>query len=105
MAEGEERTVVTPQETLALIRAHVEGGGPPPPELVEGRAAERFGWTWDQLDGQDYARTVRTVAVMNALDGYQRVMQALKAHRLDVPTDHDWAMYRLVSGDGDADNG
>jgi hypothetical protein len=42
---------------------------------------------------------------MNALDGYQRVMQALKAHRLDAPGDHDWAMYRLVTGDGDAANG
>ena len=105
MVQGAERTICAPKSTLDEIRDHVEGNGPAPAELLEGRTAERFGWTWEELDRQDYARTVRTVAVMNAFDGFQRVMQALKAHRLDVPTDHDWAMYRLVSGGGDATDG
>jgi hypothetical protein len=73
--------------------------------LIEVRSAERFGWTWDELDQQDYARTVRAVAVMNAVDGYQRVIEATKAHRLDTPSSHDWAMYRLVVGGSDDADG
>jgi hypothetical protein len=95
----------SPKSTLEQIRAHVEFGDPAPPELIEGRVAERFGWTWDELDRQDYPRTVRTIAVVNAVDGYQRVMDATKAHRLDAPSEHDWAMYRLVVGVDDATDG
>jgi hypothetical protein len=45
------------------------------------------------------------VAVMNAVDGYQRVIEATKAHRLDTPSSHDWAMYRLVVGGSDGADG
>ena len=72
---------------------------------MEGRAAEKFGWTWDELDRQDYARTVRTMAVVAAIDGYQRVVEATRAHRMDALTGHDWAMYKLVVGGGDAPDG
>jgi hypothetical protein len=105
VAEGAERTFCAPKSTLEQVRNFVESGGPPPPELIEGRTAERFGWTWDELDQQDYCRTVRTIGVMNVVDGYQRVMAALKAHQLDAPSEHDWEMYKLVAGVDHADNG
>ena len=105
MVQGPQRAIGAPKSTLEQIRAYVAGDGSAPPELIEVRSLERFGWTWDELDRQDYARTVRAVAVMNAVDGYQRVIDATRAHRLDVPSAHDWAMYKLVVGGGDAADG
>jgi len=78
------------------LREYVEGEGPPPDDLVEGRLVERFGWTFDELDGQDEGRVLRTVSVLNLADGYMRVMRAIEKHRPLSAPPGDWEMYKQI---------
>lgn len=63
---------------------------------------DRFGWTFDQLDEQDEGRAVRAVSLLNMMELYSDVMNAVKSHKPDSVSPRHWEIYKLIhSANGD----
>jgi len=57
---------------------------------------DRFGWTFDQLDKQDEGRAVRAVSLLNMMEMYSDVLNAVGAHRPDSVSARHWEIYKLI---------
>jgi len=79
------------------LRKYLDGEAGPPPDLIEAKIVEKFGWTWDQLDGQDETRTHRALAYLNLAAGYRMVMDALDRHAITNVPGPTWEAYKLIS--------
>ncbi len=64
---------------MAAIGDYADGVGPAPEELVDDFLAQRYGWTFSQLDDEDMSRVLPAVAASNIYAAYSRVMPALDA--------------------------
>lgn len=66
--------------------------------------AERFGWTWDELDEQDMSRVIPAVAASNIHAAVRRVHHWLeeapkalaKKYELPQPSDDDMRTWTMV---------
>lgn len=81
---------------LVALKRHADSGTSPPDDLLEGRIAERFGWTFSQLDAEDYGRVLRAVQMLNMDAMYRDIEKAMRMHNFDVLTPAHWETYRLM---------
>lgn len=90
------RTVRSVKKRLAALHAYIEDGGPVPDELLDGRIAERFGWTFVELDEQEYPRVIRAVGMMNLVDSYELVIRLMDSHRMEAIPKSAWQAYKMI---------
>lgn len=96
MVRSASAKIVRIKKSLRQLGLYLDGRGPPPLDLIEGRVIERFGWTFDELDRSDEGRTLRTVAVLNSADAYRQTMEAIASHRTEaIPASH-WNLWNSV---------
>ena len=73
-------------------------------ELLDVRVVERFHWDWDTLDRQDEGRTERAMALLYVVNGYSRVLQAVRAQQPMAAGTSDWEAYKLLTGLDETDD-
>lgn len=100
MVHGKERENRSAKKLLIALRNFVQGEGAAPFVLTDGRIAERFGWTFDQLDQQDESRVMIAIQMMNIHDIYERVMRAVMSHNTDSISEDDMKIWQLVTDVG-----
>lgn len=71
-------------------------GGPQPDELVDVAIAERFGWTFDQLDEQDLTRLMPDLYADSIAASLGRVNAFLDSVGKLQPTTRDWVNYKVA---------
>jgi hypothetical protein len=86
----------TKKSELAAIHCHVIEGSPPSQELIDAQIAERFGWTFDELDQQDEGRVMRAVSLLNTTKAYRETMGAIEGHNPEAATPSHWNVYKAV---------
>ena len=82
---------------LVALKRHADLGTSPPDDLLEGRIAERFGWTFSQLDAEDYGRVLRAVQMLNMDAMYRDIEKAMRMHNFDVLTPAHWSAYKAMT--------
>ena len=86
---------------IAVARA-VQGDGDLPDEIIDLHLCERFGWTLEELDGQDEARILPALRAENVRRAMARTASAIYAQRIPDAEDLEiWAeIDRLVKDNG-----
>lgn len=89
---------IVKKSEIAAIHYYVTEGSPPSQELIDAQIAERFGWTFDELDRQDEGRVMRAVSLLNTARAYREVLSAIEGHKPDSLTPSHWNVYKQVQG-------
>ena len=91
---------ITAPKLLIAIGDYADGTGRAPQELVDVSLAERFHWTFDELDEQDDARILPAVAAANIYQAYHRYIHWVEAAAQNpntpFPSDEDGRIWRAV---------
>lgn len=98
MAGGVDRA---PPKLLAAVGDYADGIGPAPVEIVDVTLAERFGWTWTELNEQDMSQVLPAVAASNIYAALKRVTSGLERAALGnaaaLPSEDDLRIWRAVT--------
>ena len=72
----------------------MNGDGAEPEEIRDVQLCERFGWTLEELDGQDMARVLPGIAGEHVRHTLMRVRAAID--RFELPNREDFELYSQV---------
>jgi hypothetical protein len=72
-----------------------------PQEIIDVTLAERFGWTWAELDEQDMAQVLPAVAAANCYASLGRVYAWMEAagsgQQMTFPSEHDRQVWQAIA--------
>lgn len=74
----------------------MRGQGGVPLELTEADIAERYGWTFTQLDAEDEDRVYNSFALQNVRDAVDRIKSWLASVGKMRISKHDLSLYGMI---------
>ena len=85
---------------IAAVGDYADGIGGAPQEIIDVVLAERFGWTWQELDEQDMSLVLPAVSAANIHAAVKRVHHWLDVagagHQIPMPSPDDMKILAAV---------
>lgn len=85
-----------PKKQLAAYAGYIQGVGGLPLETTEADIAERYGWTFTELDNEDQDRVYAGYAGQNIRDAIDRIKGWLNSGGRGTLSDRDMRVYGMI---------